>query len=68
MSWLGLSLRQHLSGKAKRNKWKAGRSEEGLIFRQIAQSLLTSKHIAMGAFGRKLKARKGPSIAIKSLA
>jgi len=29
---------------------------------------LTSKHIALGAFGRKLRARKGPSIAIKSMA
>jgi transposase len=67
-SWLGLSPGQHSSGKTKRNKRKAGRPKAGLIFRQIAQSLLTSKHIALGAFGRKLRARKGPSIAIKSMA
>lgn len=51
-----------------KNKRKAGRPKAGQIFRQIAQSLLTSKHIALGAFGRKLRARKGPSIAIKAIA
>ncbi|MBE3095085.1 MAG: IS110 family transposase [Actinobacteria bacterium] len=67
-SWLGLSPGQHSSGKMKKNKRKAGRPKAGQIFRQIAQSLITSKHIALGAFGRKLRARKGPSIAIKSMA
>lgn len=67
-SWLGLSPGQHTSGKTKKNKSKAGRPKAGQIFRQIAQSLITSKHIALGAFGRKLRARKGPSIAIKSMA
>jgi transposase len=67
-SWLGLSPGQHSSGKTKKNKRKAGRPKAGQIFRQIAQSLITSKHIALGAFGRKLRARKGPSIAIKSMA
>ena len=67
-SWLGLSPGQHTSGKTKKNKRKAGRPKAGQIFRQIAQSLITSKHIALGAFGRKLRARKGPSIAIKSMA
>ena len=67
-SWLGLSPGQHTSGKTKKNKRKAGRPKAGQIFRQIAQSLLTSKHIALGAFGRKLRARKDPSIALKSMA
>ena len=67
-SWLGLSPGQHSSGKTKRNKRKAGRPKAGQIFRQIAQGLLTSKYIALGAFGRKLRARKGPSIAIKAMA
>jgi transposase len=67
-SWLGLSPGQHSSGKTQRNKRKAGRPKAGQIFRQIAQSILTSKHIALGAFGRKLRARKGPSIAIKAMA
>jgi hypothetical protein len=67
-SWLGLAPGQHTSGKMKKNKRKAGHPKAGQIFRQIAQSLITSKNIALGAFGRKLRARKGPSIAIKALA
>ena len=67
-SWLGLSPGQHSSGKMQRNKRKAGHPKAGQIFRQIAQSLLSSKYIALGAFGRKLRARKGPSIAIKAMA
>ena len=39
-----------------------------LIFRQIAQSLLTSKNIAIGSFGRRLRARKGPAKAVKAMA
>lgn len=67
-SWLGLAPGQHTSGKMKINRRKPGRPKAGQIFRQIAQSLLSSKYIALGAFGRKLRARKGPSIAIKAMA
>lgn len=67
-SWLGLSPGQHWSGKMRRNKRKQGRPKAGQIFRQIAQSLLTSKTIALGSFGRKIRSRKGPSIAIKAMA
>jgi transposase len=67
-SWLGLAPGQHFSGKMRRYKRKAGRPKAGQIFRQIAQGLITSKNIALGAFGRKLRARKGPAIAIKSMA
>jgi transposase len=67
-SWLGLAPGQHTSGKMKRTKRKNGHPKAGQIFRQIAQSILTSKHIALGAFGRRLRARKGSQIAIKSVA
>jgi transposase len=67
-SWLGLAPGQHTSGKMKKNKKKNGHPKAGQIFRQIAQSLLTSKSIALGAFGRRLRARKVSSIAIKSVA
>lgn len=66
-SWLGLAPGQNDSGKKKRNK-KRGRTKAGQIFRQIAQGLLNSKKIALGAFGRRLKGRKGPAIAIKATA
>lgn len=67
-SWLGLSPCKATSGKMKRVKRKMGRPKAGQIFRQIAQSLLASKRIALGAFGRRLNARKGPQIAIKAIA
>lgn len=67
-SWLGLAPCKETSGKMKRRKRKPGKPKAGQIFRQIAQSLLTSKRVALGAFGRRLNARKGPQIAIKAVA
>jgi transposase len=66
-SWLGLSPGQNHSGKKKKNARK-GRPKAGQIFRQMAQSLMNSKKIALGAFCRRLKSRKGPAIAIKATA
>jgi transposase len=67
-SWLGLAPGQQNSGRMKKNRRKSGRPKAGQIFRQIAQSLLTSKRIALGAFGRRLSVRKGSPVAIKSIA
>lgn len=67
-SWLGVAPGQHWSGKMRHNKRKRGHPKAGQIFRQIAQGLLTSKNIALGSFGRRLRARKGPAIAVKAMA
>lgn len=67
-SWLGLAPGQHRSGKMKRTKRKQGKPRAGQIFRQIAQSLLTSKNIALGSFGRRIRSKKGPAVAIKATA
>lgn len=67
-SWLGLSPGQHNSGKKNRNARKKGRPKAGQIFRMIAQGLINSKDISIGAFGRRLRGRKGPGIAIKAMA
>jgi len=67
-SWLGVAPGQHHSGKMKRAKRKQGRPRAGQIFRQIAQSMLTSKTIAIGAFGRRIRSKKGPAVAIKAMA
>jgi transposase len=67
-SWLGLSPGQHNSGKMRRNARKKGKPRAGQIFRIIAQSLINSKEIAIGSFGRRLRGRKGPRIAIKAMA
>jgi transposase len=67
-SWLGLAPGQHTSGKMRRTKKKKGIPKAGQIFRTIAQSLLNSKKIALGAFGRRLRSRKGSPIAVKATA
>lgn len=67
-SWLGLAPGQHMSGKMKKNKKKKGRPKAGQIFRKIAQSIIESKNIGLGVFGRRLKAKKGPAIATKAVA
>jgi len=66
-SWLGLAPGQHNSGKMKRSKSR-GKPRVGQIFRVIAQGLINSKKIAIGAFGRRLRSRKGPAVAIKAMA
>jgi len=67
-SWLGLSPGQNNSGKMRRNAKKKGRPKAGQIFRVIAQGLINSKDIAIGSFGRRIRGRKGSSIAIKAMA
>lgn len=67
-SWLGLSPGQHRSGKMNKTKSRKIRPKAGQIFRQTATSLIESKKIALGSFGRKLRAKKGPGIAIKATA
>jgi transposase len=67
-SWLGLAPKQHNSGKMRRNYKSKGQPKAGIIFRQAAAGLLNSKHIALGVFGRKIRAKKGSIVAIKAVA
>jgi transposase len=67
-SWAGLAPGKNTSGKITKRSKKNINTRVGQIFRKAAQSLLQSKHIALGAFARRLKARKGPMIAIKATA
>jgi len=67
-SWLGLAPGQNQTGSKNRRAKKKGRPKAGQIFRIISQGLINSKNIAIGAFGRRLRARKGPSTAIKAMA
>jgi transposase len=59
-SWLKLAPGKKQSGKyIRKHKYKtAPRAAE--IFKQAAQSLLESKNHALGAFGRRIRARRGP--------
>lgn len=67
-SWLGLAPKQNHSGKKKKNYSPKGAPKAGLIFRQAAASIINSKNIALGAFGRKIRAKKGPRTANKAVA
>ena len=67
-SWLGVAPGQNNSGKKRWRSRKKGRPAAGQIFRLMAQSLINSKDIAIGAYGRRIRARKGAPIAIKAMA
>lgn len=66
VSWCGLAPGHNQSGsKSRRTKMK-NHSNAGQTFREVAQALLNSKYVAIGAFIRKLRARKDARIAIKA--
>jgi hypothetical protein len=67
-SWAGLAPRKNESGKSRRRSKNKVETEAGQIFRQAAQSLLVSKNIALGAFARRLRGRKGAPIAVMATA
>lgn len=67
-SWLGLAPGTHQSGKKHRRRGKRTRSRAGEIFRESAQSIARSKYLALGGFYRRIKAKRGPGIAMKATA
>jgi len=67
-SWLGLAPGQNNSGSKRKNAKRKGKPSAGQIFRGIAQSIINSKKIALGSFGRRIRARKGPKVANKAVA
>lgn len=66
--WLGLAPGKHASGKKQRQRVWQPKTRAGQIFREAAMSVAKSKHLALGGFYRRIKARRGPAIAIKALA
>lgn len=68
VSWLGLAPRKHYSGKLKRHQRGSANTKAGQIFKESAQPILKSSKIAMGSFGRRIRAIKGPAVAIKAVA
>lgn len=65
-SWCGLSPKHHQTGKTNKRVKGTRCNKTGQIFKEIAQALINSKHIAIGTFIRKIKARKDSAIAIKA--
>jgi transposase len=66
-SWTGLAPGSRDSGKRKGHV-KRKRNRAGRLFCMLAASLVRSKHIALGAFYRRLAARRGGMVANKALA
>ena len=51
----------------KRSKQKV-KTIAGQIFKESSQSLLISKNSSLGAYGRRIRSRKGAPVAIKAMA
>jgi len=66
-SWLGLAPGSSQSGK-RRKKIPRKKTLAGQIFREAVLSLAKSKHLALGAAYRRLRARKGGAIAVVAIA
>ena len=67
-SWLKLAPMKASSGKMSKRITMKRHNNAGQIFRNLAQGILTSKHLALGSFGRRIRARRGSAIAIKAIA
>lgn len=67
-SWLKLAPLKASSGKKGRRITLKRHNNAGQLFRNIAQGILTSKHLALGVFGRRIRARRGSGVAIKAIA
>jgi transposase len=67
-SWLKLAPLKASSGKMLKRISMKRHNNAGSIFRNLASGIINSKHIALGSFGRRIKARRGPGVAIKAVA
>lgn len=67
-SWLKLAPMKASSGKKSKRLTMKRHNNAGQLFRNLAQGILNSKHLALGSFGRRIRARRGSSVAIKAIA
>lgn len=68
VSWLGLAPRTDQSGKMKRRRRNGAKTLAGQIFREAAMAVAESKYLAVGSFYRRIRAKRGPKIAIVATA
>jgi transposase len=68
VSWLKLAPMSNQSGKINKRISAKRSNKASLIIRTIAQGIVTSKKIAMGAFARRIRAKRGSAVAIKAVA
>ena len=67
-SWAALSPNMHQSGKTNKKRKIKKNSRAGQIFREAALSISASKHSALSAFYKRMKAKKGFRHALKATA
>jgi transposase len=67
-SWAALSPSMHQSGKTNKRRKIKKNSRTGQIFREAALSIAASKHSALSAFYKRMKAKKGFRHALKATA
>jgi transposase len=67
-SWLKLAPMRASSGKTSKRITMKRHNKAGQLFRNLAQSIISSKYIALGAFGRRVRARRGSGVAHKAVA
>lgn len=67
-SWLKVAPLKASSGKTSKKVRMKRHNNAGLLFRNLAQGILASRHIALGSFGRRIRARRGSPVAIKAIA
>ena len=68
ISWLKLAPLKNKPGKISKKVAVKRTNKASLIFRTISEGLLTSKYLALGSFGRRIKAKRGSGVAIKAMA
>lgn len=68
VSWLKLCPQKSSSGRMKRSVKIKHHNPASILFRNMAQGLLNSKHVAIGSFGRRIRAKRGGGVAIKAIA
>ena len=67
-SWAALAPTMHQSGKTNKRRKIKKNSRAGQIFREAALSIAASKHAALSAFYKRMKAKKGFLHALKATA
>jgi transposase len=68
VSWLKLAPMKSSSGNYSRRITVKRTNKASLLFRNVAQGILASKQPALGAFGRRIRAKRGSGVAIKAIA
>ena len=68
VSWLKLCPQRNSSGNMMKKVNVKHHNKASWIFRNIAQGMLSSKHIAIGSFARRIKSKRGSGVAIKAVA